>query len=91
MLDINVTLKGRVLICTVTDNGIGRKKAVEIKEKKGQTHRSMGMKVTEGRIDLIRKINNTKEANVNITDLEDDTGTATGTEVKLVLPVEFIF
>jgi len=91
LLEINVTLKGRVLTCTVTDNGIGRKKAIEIKEKKGQTHRSMGMKVTEGRIDLIRKINNTKEANVNITDLEDDAGIATGTEVKLVLPVEFIF
>jgi hypothetical protein len=79
------------MICSVTDNGIGRKKAVEIKEKKGQTHRSMGMKVTEGRIDLIRKINNTKEADVNITDLEDEAGKAIGTQVNLILPVEFIF
>lgn len=91
MLEIAVGLKGRTLICTVTDNGIGRKKAIEIKEKKGQTHRSMGMQVTEGRIDLIRKINNTKEATVNITDLEDEAGKPTGTQVKLVLPVEFIF
>lgn len=91
LLEIAVTLKGRVLICMVTDNGIGRKKAGEIKEKKGQTHRSMGMQVTEGRIDLIRKINNTKEASVHITDLEDETGKPTGTQVKLVLPVEFIF
>ncbi len=51
----------------------------------------MGMKVTEGRIDLIRKINNTKEADVNITDLEDEAGKALGTQVKLILPVEFIF
>jgi tetratricopeptide (TPR) repeat protein len=91
LLEIAVTLKGKTLTCTVTDNGIGRKKAIEIKEKKGQTHRSMGMKVTEGRIDLIRKINNTKEADVNIIDLEDETGKATGTQVKLILPVEFIF
>lgn len=91
LLEITVSLKGRTLSCTVTDNGIGRKKAIEIKEKKGQTHRSMGMKVTEGRIDLIRKINNTKEANVNITDLEDEAGKAAGTQVKLILPVEFIF
>jgi tetratricopeptide (TPR) repeat protein len=91
LLEISISIKGRTLACTVTDNGIGRKKAIEIKEKKGQTHRSMGMKVTEGRIDLIRKINNTKEANVNITDLEDDAGKATGTQVHLVLPVEFIF
>ncbi|MBW8685186.1 tetratricopeptide repeat-containing sensor histidine kinase [Chitinophaga rhizophila] len=91
MLEIAVTLKGKTLTCTVTDNGIGRKKAIEIKEKKGQTHRSMGMKVTEGRIDLIRKINNTKEAEVTITDLEDETGKALGTRVTLTLPVEFIF
>lgn len=91
MLDIAVTLKGKTLTCTVTDNGIGRKKAIEIKEKKGQTHRSMGMKVTEGRIDLIRKINNTKEADVTIIDLEDETGKALGTKVTLILPVEFIF
>jgi len=91
LLEIAISVKGRTLTCTVTDNGIGRNKAIEIKEKKGQTHRSMGMKVTEGRIDLIRKINNTKEADVNITDLEDETGKALGTQVKLILPVEFIF
>jgi tetratricopeptide (TPR) repeat protein len=91
LLEIAVSLKGKTLTCTVTDNGIGRKKAIEIKEKKGQTHRSMGMKVTEGRIDLIRKINNTKEADVNITDLEDEAGKALGTQVILILPVEFIF
>lgn len=49
------------------------------------------MKVTEGRIDLIRKINNTKEADVTIIDLEDETGKALGTKVTLILPVEFIF
>lgn len=91
LLKIDVELNGKILTCTVTDNGIGRKKAIEIKEKKGQTHRSMGIKVTEGRIDLIRKINNTKDANVNITDLEDESGKALGTQVKLILPVEFIF
>ncbi|WP_343670664.1 tetratricopeptide repeat protein [Chitinophaga sp.] len=91
LLEIAVSLSDRTLTCQVTDNGIGRKKAMEIKEKKGQTHRSMGMKVTEGRIDLIRKINNTKEATVSITDLEDNDGKATGTMVTLVLPVEFIF
>jgi tetratricopeptide (TPR) repeat protein len=91
LLEIAVSLKDRTLTCLVTDNGIGRKKAMEIKEKKGQTHRSMGMKVTEGRIDLIRKINNTKEATVSITDLEDEEGRPSGTLVKLILPVEFIF
>ncbi|WPV66907.1 tetratricopeptide repeat protein [Chitinophaga sp. LS1] len=91
LLEIAVSVNERTLTCLVTDNGIGRKKAMEIKEKKGQTHRSMGMKVTAGRIDLIRKINNTKEATVRVTDLADHEGKATGTMVTLVLPVEFIF
>lgn len=90
ILDIEIVLKKRSLICTITDNGIGRKRAMEIKEKKGRLHNSVGMKVTEGRIDLIRKINN-KEARVTITDLEDESGKATGTRVTIVLPAEFIF
>lgn len=90
-LDISVTLSGRVLEVIVTDNGIGRKMAMEIKEKKNRIHHSMGMKVTEGRIALIRKINNTKDANVEVLDLQDNGGRATGTQVKIVLPAEFLF
>jgi tetratricopeptide (TPR) repeat protein len=92
VLDISITMRsGRTLICMVTDNGIGRKRALEIKAKKGETHRSMGMKVTEGRIDLIRKINNSRDANVTITDLEAEDGTPAGTQVAITLPVEHIF
>ncbi len=90
-LDITVTLSGRILEVTVTDNGIGRKLAMEIREKKDRLHNSMGMKVTEGRIALIRKINNTKDANVEITDLHGPEGEAAGTKVRIVLPAEFLF
>jgi LytS/YehU family sensor histidine kinase len=90
LLDIEIVLDKRSLICTITDNGIGRVKAMEIKNRKGKMHNSVGMKVTEGRIDLIRKINN-KEANVNIIDLEDEQGNAAGTKVCIVLPAEFVF
>ncbi|MCW3463552.1 tetratricopeptide repeat-containing sensor histidine kinase [Chitinophaga nivalis] len=89
-LDISIVLKKRSLVCTVTDNGIGRKKAMAIKERKGRVHTSVGMKVTEGRIDLIRKINN-KEANVQVQDLEDEAGQPLGTSVVITLPAEFIF
>ncbi len=89
-LDIGIRLEGRSLVCTITDNGIGRKRAMEIKARKGKTHTSVGMKVTQGRIDLIRKINN-KDASVVVTDLEDTTGEPTGTLVTIILPAEFIF
>ncbi|MBV7532920.1 tetratricopeptide repeat protein [Chitinophaga sp. sic0106] len=90
MLEINIRLSGRSLVCTIEDNGIGRKKAMEIKERKGKAHNSVGMKVTQGRIDLIRKINN-KDASVEITDLVNAAGEPTGTRVTIVLPAEFIF
>ncbi|PSL42679.1 tetratricopeptide repeat protein [Chitinophaga niastensis] len=90
LLDIEIVLKKRSLVCTITDNGIGRKKAMEIKERKGRMHHSVGMQVTEGRIDLIRKINN-KEATVTVTDLEDGTGQPSGTKITIILPAEFIF
>lgn len=89
-LTIDIVLKNRSLVCTITDNGIGRKKAMEIKDRKGRLHNSVGMKVTEGRIDLIRKINN-KDARVMVTDLEDEAGQGIGTKVTIVLPAEFIF
>jgi len=91
ILTIRVAVNGKTMSCTVTDNGIGRKKAMEIKARKGLPHNSMGMKVTEGRIDLIRRMNNTKDAHVTITDLEDAAGEPAGTKVVIVLPVEFIF
>lgn len=90
LLNIDIVLKKRSLVCTITDNGIGRKRAMEIKDRKGRMHTSVGMKVTEGRIDLIRKINN-KEAKVTVTDLEDEAGQGIGTRVTIVLPAEFIF
>ncbi|MBO9730792.1 MAG: tetratricopeptide repeat protein [Chitinophaga sp.] len=90
LLTIDIVLKNRSLVCTITDNGIGRKKAMEIKDRKGRLHNSVGMKVTEGRIDLIRKINN-KDARVMVTDLEDEQGQGIGTKVTIVLPAEFIF
>jgi len=90
-LEIDISLEGKLLYCKVRDNGIGRKRAMEIKAQKARTHHSMGMTVTESRVDLIKKTNNVKETNVKIIDLYDSSGEAAGTEVIIVLPVEFVF
>ena len=72
------------LIFTITDNGIGRKRSVEIKEKKIHKKNSIGLKLTEERLrNFIRDNNYTYT--LNIEDLYDKNGKACGTEVTLII------
>ena len=72
------------LVISITDNGIGREKAAELKSKSA-THSSHGLKVTSQRIDMMNKPNSTG-AQVKIIDLRDDQGNATGTKVEMIIP-----
>ena len=69
---------------SITDDGIGREKAAELKSKSA-THKSHGLKVTALRIDMMNKLNSTG-AKVRIVDLKDAHGNAMGTKVDLIIP-----
>jgi ligand-binding sensor domain-containing protein/two-component sensor histidine kinase len=69
---------------SITDDGIGREKAAELKSKSA-THKSHGLKVTSQRIEMMNKLNSTG-AQVNIFDLKDENGNASGTKVELIIP-----
>jgi Ni,Fe-hydrogenase maturation factor len=69
---------------SIEDDGIGREKAEELKSKSA-THKSHGLKVTSQRIEMMNKLNSTG-AKVNIVDLRDNQGNATGTMVELIIP-----
>ena len=69
---------------SITDDGIGREKAAELKSKSA-THKSHGLKVTSQRIEMMNKLNSTG-AQVHIFDLKDEQGNATGTKVELIIP-----
>jgi hypothetical protein len=69
---------------SITDDGIGREKAAELKSKSA-THKSHGLKVTSQRIEMMSKLNS-KGAQVNIIDLKDEQGCAIGTKVELIIP-----
>lgn len=90
-LKIEIMLQKKIFICTVSDNGIGRKKAMEIKQRKGGVYQSMGMKVTQERIKLTSELNKNKDTNIEITDMQDSVGKALGTRVTVRLPAEFLF
>jgi len=75
------------LLCTIEDNGIGRKKAMQIRSKI-RTHQPSGMKNIEERIYLHNKLHKTK-LDFNITDLYDKSGEPAGTKVELHIPYVF--
>jgi len=76
---------GNYLLCLISDNGIGRAKAKELKERKILTQKSMGMRVTEERMHLLSVTQN-KKPEVIITDLSKN-GIASGTQVELRIPL----
>ena len=82
---INIDQEDATLICTITDDGIGRKKATELKGKSGK-YKSMGMNITESRIAMMNKMNGENKS-VEIRDLVCADGSAGGTEVILKIPV----
>jgi LytS/YehU family sensor histidine kinase len=74
-----------VFSCEIEDNGIGRKKALELKEQqnKSKRHVSRGMAISKDRIDLLQKQG--QHAHLEIIDKYDDAGMATGTKVVIEL------
>lgn len=85
---LKITRDGDYLRCVIEDNGIGREKSMELKAGKSGNNqkKSMGMRITRDRIDLINKLRNV-DARVEIIDLKDDNGQAAGTRVELTIPV----
>lgn len=75
---------GERLTCIVTDNGVGREKAREIKKRKASAHESFSEKAIQKRIDILgAQLGG--GLGVAYIDLEEN-GKATGTKVVLKLP-----
>lgn len=82
-LEISLKEKEAELICIVKDNGIGRKRAEEIKLKNGFTHTSLGIKIANERLELLKSREIGEDFFTKIIDEYDDNGDAIGTTVKI--------
>lgn len=78
--------KENLLRFDITDDGVGREKAAEFKSKSATQNKSFGMKVTAERIELINQLYNTA-TQVQIIDLKNKQGEATGTKVVVEIPI----
>jgi sensor histidine kinase YesM len=87
-LEIELYEEQGILCCKVTDNGVGRKKASELKNQQPVDHKSMGMQITTSRIELHQKQKSNAE-HVIVTDLVSPGGEVCGTEVLLKIPINY--
>jgi len=85
---LNGENKEEILVFTIEDNGIGRKKAAEMKSNtaRKRKHKSVGMELTKDRIEMTNQFYGIK-ATVEVIDLEHENGEAAGTRVVVRLPV----
>ncbi|MEM9819499.1 MAG: two-component regulator propeller domain-containing protein [Bacteroidota bacterium] len=87
---LSFVLQNDRLVCTVKDNGIGRKKAAELSSWRPKEYRSSGLVTTQKRLNIVNGVEATAATEnqfFQITDLHSDEGHAIGTEVSIHIQV----
>ena len=85
-LQIELHRENNTLYCQITDDGVGRQRAAELKSKSASKSKSLGMQITAHRLELINVLNE-KATTMEVIDLVDASGQACGTRVLLKIPV----
>jgi ligand-binding sensor domain-containing protein len=81
---VAATLHGEYICYRITDNGVGRVRAREVRRINNPNHRSVGLAITENRINIFSHQQNSA-GRVSITDLSNEDGTAAGTRVEVMI------
>ena len=82
-LDVRFEL-GEHLLCTITDNGIGREKAAKISKRQSEVHESFSLKAIRKRLDILNEQFGL-ESDYSISDRIEN-GQVAGTIVKIRIP-----
>ena len=82
-ITISFRLENNTIICAITDNGVGRKRAEQLEKTK--THKSVGIQITKERLKVINTQSKEK-IYLQLLDLNPDQ-LETGTKVKIILPI----
>ena len=87
-ISIKFFLRNDQLICEIEDDGIGRKAAKELPNKKA--HRSMATQINRDRVRLLRLSTEDERVDLNYVDKVDEQGRPSGTKVIITLVAEEI-
>ena len=88
-IKVSFTVMGEQLHCEILDNGVGRKRAQEIKKENKKGHQSVALEVTQKRLGAFND-KGTYE-HFKIEDVLSDDGQVGGTKVSLVMPLMLSF
>lgn len=84
-ISIRFTLKDKLIVFEVEDDGVGREKAKEILYKQNKKHKSLATAITFERIRVLNKKLKEK-ITLEIIDLKDDRNNPSGTKVSFGIP-----
>ena len=87
-LEIEIYGTEKILFCKITDDGIGRDRAAELKSKSSLPHKSLGMRITADRLAMLQQQEKI-ETPIVVKDLVLPDGRAAGTEVLIKLPFHY--
>lgn len=83
-VNLRISVQDHRLICTISDNGVGRKQAQRMKSQQAVAHKSMALTVTQERLSRLPGA----APELVIQDLLLADGTAAGTSVTMSLPTD---
>lgn len=86
-LKVSLEKQAGYILARIADNGIGRKKSIEMKTRHQKQSTSTGIKNITNRLDIINQIYKTKYT-VQIEDLDKEKGTGTSVEIKIPYETE---
>ncbi len=86
-LNVRLSLADGAIECWIEDNGIGIEKSLENKGKHKAGHHSTGMKVSQERLKTLNAIRRNGRG-IEVIDLAGQDHKASGTRVKIVIPIE---
>jgi len=84
LVKVSVTPQNSFILCSVTDNGIGREQAAAQSQHRAN-HHSVGMLISKERLELVNK-ELASELSVQVKDRLDDNGKLVGTSVEVLIP-----
>ena len=85
LIEIGFSMEHNILTCKIKDNGVGRKRAAELKQSGKRGHQSISMEVTRERLEALSIDGNYQP--LVIEDLLSDDGQINGTQITVKIPV----